>query len=368
MTRSRRSTRGIIYCQVKGFASGSPHEKGLAFDMIAQAAGGPISVTGWPDQPPVKPGLSFGDTGTGMLMAATILGALHERNRTGVGRRLEVAMQDAMVHYMRTCFATMARTGKPAQRRGAKPSAGNNAPAGLFPCKGGGPNDYLYITTSRANPEHYSRLMKLIGREELIEDPRFATGDARVKNSVELENIIGEWTSQHDKREVMEKLIAVGVPAGAVFDTMELQNEPSFVERGFMQTVKHHNGEYKMASWPVRVDGKSVKIKGSPALGQDTADVLQSWLKIDARRPRGAKERGRAQRLGVRRAAVLVDLQVGEGGAQQRRRQPEPDRAAAHVADDPVGLGARTVREVVVHRGVVGAARLGQHLRLICSR
>jgi len=99
---------------------------------------------------------------------------------------------------------------------------------------------------------------------------------------VELENIIGEWTSQHDKREVMEKLIAVGVPAGAVFDTMELQNEPSFVERGFMQTVKHHNGEYKMASWPVRVDGKSVKIKGSPALGQDTADVLKSWLKIDA--------------------------------------------------------------------------------------
>ena len=282
----------IIYCQVKGFASGSPHERGLAFDMIAQAAGGPISVTGWPDQPPVKPGLSFGDTGTGMLMAATILGALHERNRTGVGRRLEVAMQDAMVHYMRTCFATMARTGKPAQRRGAKPSAGNNAPAGLFPCKGGGPNDYLYITTSRANPEHYSRLMKLIGREDLIEDPRFATGDARVKNSVELENIIGEWTSQHDKREVMEKLIAVGVPAGAVFDTMELQNEPSFVERGFMQTVKHHNGEYKMASWPVRVDGKSVKIKGSPALGQDTADVLQSWLKIDSAGLKALKSEG----------------------------------------------------------------------------
>ena len=145
----------ILYCRIKGFASGSPHEKGLAFDMIAQAAGGPISVTGWPDQPPVKPGLSFGDTGTGMLMAATILGALHERNRTGQGRLLEIAMQDAMIHYMRTCFATMMRTGKPAQRRGAKPSAGNNAPAGLYPCKGGGPNDYLYITTSRANPEHY---------------------------------------------------------------------------------------------------------------------------------------------------------------------------------------------------------------------
>jgi formyl-CoA transferase len=217
-----------------------------------------------------------------MLMAATILGALHERNRTGQGRLLEVAMQDAMVHYMRTCFATMMRTGKPAERRGAKPSAGNNAPAGLFPCKGGGPNDYLYITTSRANPEHYARLMKLIGREDLIEDPRFATGDARVKNSEELEAIIGEWTSQHDKREVMEKLIAVGVPAGAVFDTLELQNEPSFEERGFMQHVKHHNGDDKMASWPVRADGKTVRLKGAPALGQHNDEVLGQWLGLSA--------------------------------------------------------------------------------------
>jgi formyl-CoA transferase len=250
--------------------------------MIAQAAGGPISVTGWPDQPPVKPGLSFGDTGTGMLMAATVLGALHERNRTGQGRLLEIAMQEAMIHYMRTCFATMMRTGKPAQRRGAKPSAGNNAPAGLYPCKGGGPNDYLYITTSRANPEHYARLMKLVGREDLIEDPRFATGDARVQHAEELDRIIGEWTGRHDKREVMEKLIAVGVPAGAVFDTLELQNEPYFEESGFMQQVHHHNGDDKMASWPVRIDGKRIKVKGAPALGGDTAEVLESWLGIDS--------------------------------------------------------------------------------------
>jgi formyl-CoA transferase len=272
----------IIYCQIKGFASGSPHEAGLAFDMIAQAAGGPISVTGEPDRPPVKPGLSFGDTGTGMLMVATILGALIERNRTGQGRRLQVAMQDAMIHYMRTCFSNMARTGKPARRNGAKPGGGNNAPTGLFPTKGAGPNDYVYITCSRANPEHFARLAKLIGREELATDPRFATGEARVSNEKELDAIIGEWTKLHEKRDAMEKLIAVGVPAGAVFDTMELHNEPTFAERGFMQKVKHHAGEYKMATWPVKVDGKMVRIKGSPALGQDTAEVLNNWLGIDA--------------------------------------------------------------------------------------
>ncbi len=250
--------------------------------MIAQAAGGPISVTGEPDRPPVKPGLSFGDTGTGMLMAATILGALHERNRTGQGRRLQLAMQDAMIHYMRTCFATMARTGRPARRNGAKSGGGNNAPSGLYPAKGGGPNDYVYLTTSRANPEHWSRLMKLIGREDLVEDPRFATGDDRVKHEKELDAIIGEWTRQHDKREAMEKLIAVGVPSGAVFDTMELQNEPTFEERGLLQTVHHHNGDYKMATWPVRIDGKTVRLKGSPKLGGDSAEVLHNWLGIGA--------------------------------------------------------------------------------------
>ncbi|HTZ37697.1 MAG TPA: CoA transferase [Stellaceae bacterium] len=272
----------IIYCQIQGFGHGSPHEKGLAFDMIAQAAGGPISVTGEPDRPPVKPGLSFGDTGTGMLMAATILGALHERHRTGRGRLLQVAMQDAMIHYMRTCFATMARTGKPARRNGAKSGAGGNAPSGLYPSRGGGPNDYVYLTTSRANPEHWSRLCKLIGREDLIDDPRFATGAERVAHEKEIDAIIGEWTRQHDKREAMEKLIAVGVPSGAVFDTMELQNEPSFEKRGIMQVMEHPNGDFKMASWPVRVDGKPPTLKPSPLLGQHSEEVLRNWLGLDA--------------------------------------------------------------------------------------
>jgi len=134
--------------------------------------------------------------------------------------------------------------------------------------------------------------MKLIGREDLIEDPRFATGDARVKNEKELDAIIGEWTRRHDKREAMERLIAVGVPSGAVFDTMELQNEPSFEERGMMQVVHHHNGDYKMATWPVRIDGKTVRLKGSPALGQDSAEVLHDWLGTSAAEVEAMRQEG----------------------------------------------------------------------------
>src|SRR5246500_2146595 len=105
---------GIIYAQVKGFGEGSPYEKNLAFDMIAQACGGTMSITGERDGRPLKPGPSLGDTGTGMLLAISILGALYRRKETGQGEHLQVAMQDAMLHYMRIAFSYQARTGQPA--------------------------------------------------------------------------------------------------------------------------------------------------------------------------------------------------------------------------------------------------------------
>jgi crotonobetainyl-CoA:carnitine CoA-transferase CaiB-like acyl-CoA transferase len=269
----------IIYCQVKGFGEGSPYERNLAFDMIAQACGGTMSVTGEPDRPPSKPGISIGDTGTGMLMAATIASALYRRQRTGEGRRLQVAMQDAMLHYMRTNFATQARTGKPVGRGGAKVPGVSNAPLGLYPCKPGGPNDYVYIMTSRANPEHWTRLLKLIGREDLIDDPRYATPADRVAREPEVDAIIADWTRRHTKHEAMALVGGVGVPAGAVLDTQELHDDPSFEQRGIMQVVQHPtHGPFKVPAWPVRIDGSPPHVQPSPTLGQHTTEILRSWL------------------------------------------------------------------------------------------
>ena len=124
--------------------------------------------------------------------------------------------------------------------------------------------------------------MRLIGREELIDDPRFATGAARVEHEAEVDAIITEWTRQHTKHEAMALVSGVGVPAGAVFDTMELQNDPSFEERGIMQVMEHPNGAFKMPTWPVRVDGKTARLKPSPVLGQHSAEVLNNWLGIGA--------------------------------------------------------------------------------------
>jgi len=273
----------IVYCQIQGFGEGSPYEKNLAFDMIAQACGGVMSVTGEANGPPAKPGVSLGDTGTGMLMAITLLGALYKSRQTGQGHRLQLAMQDAMLHYMRIGFSTQAKTGKPFGRAGAKMPGLNLSPAGLYPCKGGGPNDWVYIFTSRANPEHWTRLVKLIGREDLIGDERYASNDARFAREAEVDAIIAAWTSGKTKREAMTLIGAAGVPAGAVLDTMELQNDPDFERRGIMQTMQHPtHGPYKMPGWPVRVDGAPPKLEPSPGLGQHSGEVLQAWLGMNA--------------------------------------------------------------------------------------
>ena len=273
---------GIIYAQVKGFGEGSPFEKNLSFDMIAQACGGTFSVTGDHDGPPTRPGVTIGDTGTGMLMAITILGALYKRRETGEGHRLQVAMQDAMLHYMRINFATQGRTGKAAQRGGGKIPGVTNAPMGLYPCAPGGSNDYVYIMTSRANPDHWDRLLTVIGREDLIGDTRYLTPADRVARGSEVDEVIAAWTRGHSKFDAMKKVGAAGIPAGAVLDTDELNGDVSFEERGVMQTMVHPvHRPFKMPGWPVRVDGKATRIKASPMLGEHTDQVISDWLGLN---------------------------------------------------------------------------------------
>ncbi|HTN28442.1 MAG TPA: CoA transferase [Burkholderiales bacterium] len=282
---------GIVYAQVKGFGEGSPYEKNLAFDMIAQATGGIMSISGYPDGPPVKPGPTLGDTGTGMLLAISILGALYEKSRTGKGQRIEVAMQDAMLHYIRLAFATQARRGGPLGRVGDQSISGGNPPCGIYPCKGGGPNDYVYVYTSRANPEHWKRLLQVIGREDLIGDPRFETSQARNDRPKEVDALVTEWTSNYDKHEAMRILGSAGIPAGAVLDTKELAEEKTFYDRGVLQVMDHPDRKnYAVPTWPVRHDGAPPAIQRAPLLGEHSVQVLGSWLGLSEREIDGLAE------------------------------------------------------------------------------
>ena len=274
-----RLNPSLIYAQIKGFAPGSRYEKFLSFDMIAQATGGVASITGEAGGPPLTPGITVGDTGTGLHCAIGILSALYQRRTTGEGQHIQVAMQDAMTNYCRIAYARQAEIGKACERNGNQVVLGTSAPSESYRCKGDGANDFCSIYSSRASNIHWDRLLKVIGREELIDDPRFATPEARAKNVAAVDAVVQAWCGERTKYEVMEILGAAGVPAGAVMDTMELSEDPSMREREIFVTVEHPvRGPFTMPGWPVKMSKSHVRVEASPLLGADNNSVYGEWL------------------------------------------------------------------------------------------
>jgi formyl-CoA transferase len=288
-----RLNQKIIYATIKGFGPGSPYEKFLSFDMIAQATGGIMSITGEPDGRPIKPGTTVGDTGTGLHCAIGILAALYQCRQTGEGQLVQVAMQDAMTNYCRIAYATQARDNAPCPRTGNQVVLGTTAPSDSYRCKGDGPNDYVYIYSSRAGNAQWERLLKVIGREDLLGDPRFATPQARADHVGEVDALVQAWCRDKGKYEVMETLGQAGVPAGAVMDTMELSEDPGMRAREIFVTVDHPvRGPFTMPGWPVKLSRSRVPVTAAPLLGADNEAVYGSWLGYTREQLADLKEEG----------------------------------------------------------------------------
>jgi formyl-CoA transferase len=247
--------------------------------MIAQAVGGAMSTTGEADGRPLKPGPTIGDTGTGLHTAIGILAALYQRQTTGHGQRIEVAMQEAVINFCRIAYSSQLMWDKPAPRVGNRGVLGTNAPSEAYACKGGGPNDYCYIYTTRAANHHWERLLHVIERDDLVDDTRFKDNTDRWEHKDEVDAVIAPWVAERSKREVMEILGKAGVPAGAVYDTSELINDPFLQERGMFPTINHPvRGEMKMPGWPVKMSDSCVPVASAPLLGQDNMHVYGQLL------------------------------------------------------------------------------------------
>jgi formyl-CoA transferase len=251
-----------------------------------------MATTGEKGGGPCKPSPNVGDTGTGLHIALGITAALYQRQSTGQGQRIEVAMQESVINYCRVTYSAYNLLGHTPPRNGPNSVNANSAPSGLFACKGGGDNDWVYIHPSRANNQHWDRLLNIMGREELRDDPRFATPNDRWEHRDEVNAIVTEWTSQRDKREVMELIGAAGVPTGAVFDNHELQHDPFLRERGMFVEVQHPvNGPFVMPGWPVKMSGSHVPVQPSPLLGQHNEEVFGEILGYSPEQVAGLKER-----------------------------------------------------------------------------
>lgn len=269
----------IIFAQIKGFAPDSPYADFLAFDPIAQATGGAMSITGEAAGPPLKPGPTIGDTGSGLHCAIGILAALFQRQVTGRGQRVEVAMQEVVINFSRIAFATQALYNKAAPRAANRSILGTSSPSGNYKCKGDKPNDYCFIYTTRAGNHQWERLLKAIERDDLLNDPRFASPEARWQHSKDVDALVGGWMAQRPKREVMQTLGQAGVPAGAVFDTDELLNDAHLRKRGMFVTVDHPvRGPFTMPGFPVKLSDSQVTVTTSPLLGQHNEEVYGKWL------------------------------------------------------------------------------------------
>ncbi len=270
----RRAHPDIIYARAKGFGTSGPYAGYKCMDMVAQAAGGSLSTTGMPDGPPVCPGLTAGDAGTGVQLALAILAAYIQKQRTGEGQLVELSMQEAVTYYVRTAIAYGSDWGR---RAAPRDGSGVGATMKLYPCRPGGPNDYIYLMV--VNTRMWQSLCKAIGRSDLLEDPRFARGRDRHEHADALYDEIAKWSRERSKYEAMKIIGEGGVPCSAVLDTADLFRDPHLLARGFVKTIQHPvRGELLLLGWPARLAKSEVPIEPAPLVGENTAGVLREDL------------------------------------------------------------------------------------------
>lgn len=260
----------LVYASIKGFGTYGPYSEYKSYEPIAQAMGGAMSVTGFPDNPPTVTLACIGDSGTGMHCTIGILAALMQRHTTGEGQQVEVSMQDAVLNLVRVSLRDHQRLGKAVERNGNQ--LGSMVPATTYRCYPGGPNDYVFVL---AQQQMWYPLLRAIDREDLIGDPRYDTANARLKHMAEVSALIEAWTSQRPKHEVMKILAEAGVPCGACQDTGEILNDPHLQAREMIVEVEHPvRGRYITAGNPIKLSASPTEIKTAPLLGQHNREIL----------------------------------------------------------------------------------------------
>lgn len=279
----------MVVASVKGFGPG-PYEDCKVYENVAQCAGGSASTTGFDDGPPMVTGAQIGDSGTGLHLALGIVTALYQRNATGRGQKVLTAMQDAVLNLCRVKLRDqqrLERTGVmeeyPQFTSGAKfgdavPRAGNASgggqPGWILKCKGweNDPNAYIYFI---AQAPVWAPICRVIGREEWITDPDYATPRARLPRLMSIFATVEEWTKTMTKFEAMDILNKYDIPCGPILSMKEIAEEPSLRATGTVVEVDHpERGKYLTVGNPIKLSDSATEVTRSPLLGEHTEEVL----------------------------------------------------------------------------------------------
>ena len=266
----------LIYGAVSGFGSYGPYRDRPGYDIIAQAMGGLMSITGQKGDPPTRAGSAMGDILGGLNLTIGILAALHARTITGKGQRVDVALTDCVVASLEQAVQRYEVSGEIPERNGNAYAA--IAPYDTYEAADG------YVVIGCGNQKLFERFCcEIINRPEVIDDERFLTVPLRVKNNLMLKEIFEQWTKTKKVEEIVDMVLAKGIPAGPIYDLKDIVHDEHIAGAREMIVKTHHPvmGDIILNGNPVELMDTMPEIyKPSPTLGEDTAKILNKYLDI----------------------------------------------------------------------------------------
>ena len=266
----------LVYASGSGYGLSGPDRDNLAMDLTIQAVSGLISVTGEPDRPPLKSGPAVVNFLSGIHLYAAVMTALYERSVTGVGRLVEVAMQEAAYPTLTSQLEAYWRSGTVPPRTGN--ASHNRVPINVYEAKDG------YVAMNLAVEEHWHKLLAAMGREDLRDDPRYSSPAARVENRELVDATISAWTKTLGKMEIFAIAKRSRIPLAPVRNVDEVMHDPHMHERGFLDDIDHDEiGRITVPTSPLRFHGADRrKTTPSPKLGQHNDEIYGGWLGLSA--------------------------------------------------------------------------------------
>lgn len=265
----------IVYARSTGYGLGGRYQDLPAMDLTVQAMVGVLSVTGFPESPPVKAGVAIADFMAGVHMYAGIVTALFNRERAGRGARIDVSMFDATLPAMLSSLAMALGTeDENPTRTGNRHGGLAEAPYNVFPTSDG------HVAVICVSEHQWVALAGVMGRPELADDERFASRAARVENIDVLDEAIAAWTSTRTRHTVVDLLLDRGIPVAPVRTLREVIEDPDLETRGVLRPlVDATHGRVRVISSPIRYDGgESVSPRSAPGLGEHGEEVFEEWL------------------------------------------------------------------------------------------
>ena len=277
----------IIYAAVSGFGQYGPYTKRPGYDIISQAMSGLMSTTGWPGGAPTRSGTAMGDVLGGLSVTIGILAAIYNRSQTGRGQVVDVALVDSAVASLEIINMIYLVENRLPQRIG-------NRYESVYPYDSFQAKDDLVIIGG-GNDKLWSLFAKHIGRPELVEHPDFARTRDRVKNHVQVRQIVEEWTQTKTVKEIVDELLAAGIPAAPIYGIDQVLADPHIAgaREMFVETVHPKAGPIKLTGSHIKFSETKTSIRTpSPALGEHNSAVLSSLLGLSASEIQSLKEEG----------------------------------------------------------------------------